>query len=118
MRLRTSSKIALFIVDETVFYESDFLAYFHNLCKDKFMINMILLERITLNPKVMIGKPVIRGTRLTVEFILNLLAQGATTTEILEEYQGLTLEDIQACLLFARESLNRTEFMPLELEKV
>jgi len=61
-----------------------------------------LLERITLNPKVMVGKPVIRGTRLTVEFILNLLAHGATTDEILEEYDGLTLEDIQACLLFAR----------------
>ena len=75
-----------------------------------------LLERITLNPKVMVGKPVIRGTRLTVEFILNLLAHGATTDEILDEYDGLTLEDIQACLLFARESLSRTDFMPLILE--
>ena len=75
-----------------------------------------LLERITLNPKIMVGKPVIRGTRLTVEFILNLLAHGATTTEILDEYDGLTLEDIQACLLFARESLSRTDFMPLVLE--
>ena len=61
-----------------------------------------LLERITLNPKVMVGKPVIRGTRLTVEFILNLLAHGATPAEILEEYNGLTPEDIRACLLFAR----------------
>ena len=61
-----------------------------------------LLERITLNPKVMVGKPVIRGTRLTVQFILNLLAHGATTDEILDEYDGLTLEDIKACLLFAR----------------
>jgi len=61
-----------------------------------------LLERITLNPKVMVGKPVIRGTRLTVEFILNLLAHGATTDEILDEYDGLTLEYLQACLLFAR----------------
>jgi uncharacterized protein (DUF433 family) len=75
-----------------------------------------LLERITLNPKVMVGKPVIRGTRLTVEFILNLLAHGATTAEILDEYDGLTPEDIQACLLFARESLSRTDFMPLILE--
>ncbi len=64
-----------------------------------------LLERITLNPKVMVGKPVIRGTRLTVEYILNLLAHGATVEEILEEYQGLTPEDIQACLLFAAKSL-------------
>lgn len=80
------------------------------------MKNQILLERITLNPKVMVGKPVIRGTRLTVEFILNLLAHGATTAEILDEYNGLTPEDIQACLLFAGESLSRMEFMPLIME--
>jgi uncharacterized protein (DUF433 family) len=55
-----------------------------------------LLERITLSPKVMAGKPIIKGTRLTVEYILNLLAHGATTEEILEEYQGLKPEDIQA----------------------
>lgn len=82
------------------------------------MNDQILLERITLNPKVMVGKPVIRGTRLTVEFILNLLAHGATNAEILDEYEGLTPEDIQACLLFARESLSRTDFMPLVLETV
>ncbi|MBC7259507.1 MAG: DUF433 domain-containing protein [Chloroflexi bacterium] len=75
-----------------------------------------LLERIALNPKVMVGKPVIRGTRLTVEYILNLLAHGATVTEILEEYQGLTPEDIQACLLFATKCLANTSFMPLEVE--
>lgn len=63
-----------------------------------------LLERITLNPKVMVGKPVIRGTRLTVEYILNLLAHGASATEILQEYQGLAEEDIQACLLLAAQS--------------
>ena len=75
-----------------------------------------LLERITLNPKVMVGKPVIRGTRLTVEYILNLLAHGATEAEILHEYQGLTREDIQACLLFASKSLDSTLFMPLAVE--
>jgi uncharacterized protein (DUF433 family) len=80
------------------------------------MKDELLLERITVNPKVMVGKPVIRGTRLTVEFILNLLAHGATTAEILDEYNGLTPEDIQACLLFARESLSRAEFMPLVWE--
>ena len=62
-----------------------------------------LLERIVLNPKVVRGKPVIKGTRLTVDYILNLLAHGATTTEILEEYEGLILEDILACLLFAKQ---------------
>ena len=49
-----------------------------------------LLDRIVLNPKIMVGKPVIRGTRLTVDFILNLLAHGATEKEILDEYKGLT----------------------------
>ena len=70
------------------------------------MTDQILLERITLNPKVMAGKPGIKETRLTVEFILNLLAHGATTAEITDEYQGLMPEDIQACLLFAGKSLS------------
>ncbi|MES1243909.1 MAG: DUF433 domain-containing protein [Acidobacteriota bacterium] len=72
-----------------------------------------LLDRITLDPKVMTGKPVIRGTRLTVEYILNLLAHGAAAETILEEYDGLTREDIQACLLFATRSLESTSFLPL-----
>lgn len=72
-----------------------------------------LLERITLDPKVMVGRPVIRGTRLTVELVLNLLAHGATRDEILTEYEGLTPEDIQACLLFATKSLQDTAFVPL-----
>lgn len=76
-----------------------------------------LLERITVNPKVMVGKPVIRGTRLTVEYILNLLAHGATVTEIVSEYKGLTKEDIQACILFATKSLESTTFMPLAVEQ-
>jgi len=75
-----------------------------------------LLERITLNPDVMTGKPVIKGTRLTVQFILGLLAHGASVEEILAEYKGLTREDIQACLLFATESLENTTFMPLTAE--
>lgn len=76
-----------------------------------------LLERIILDPKVMVGKPVIKGTRLSVEYILNLLAHGATTLEILE-YEGLTPEDIQACILFATKSMASTEFMPLTVEKM
>ena len=75
-----------------------------------------LLERITLNPKVMVGKPVIRGTRLTVQYILGLLVQGATVAEILEEYEGLTQADVQACLLFAAKSLESTVFLPLSTE--
>ena len=76
-----------------------------------------LLERIVINPKVMGGKPVIRGTRLTVEYILNLLAHGAKVEEILQEYKGLTEEDIRACILFATKALENTEFMPLAVEK-
>jgi uncharacterized protein (DUF433 family) len=75
-----------------------------------------LLGRIVLNPKVMVGKPVIRGTRLTVDFILNLLAHGATEKEILEEYKGLTKEDIRACFLFATKASKDTDFMPLAAE--
>jgi uncharacterized protein (DUF433 family) len=77
-----------------------------------------LLERITLDPKVMVGKPVIKGTRLTVEYILSLLAHGATQEEIITEYEGLTLEDIQACILFASKSLEANTFMPLIAETV
>lgn len=75
-----------------------------------------LLKRVTIDPKVMVGKPVIKGTRLTVEYILNLLAHGTTGAEILEEYEGLTQEDIQACLLFATKALESTTFMPLMAE--
>lgn len=74
-----------------------------------------LLERIVINPKLMAGKPVIKGTRLSVEYIMNLLAHGTTAIEILQEYQNLTLEDIQACLLFASKCLSNTTFMPLNI---
>ena len=80
------------------------------------MTDQQLLERISLNPDVMTGKPVVAGTRLTVEFILNLLAHGATADDILHEYPGLTLEDIQACILFATRSLADTSFMPLSID--
>jgi uncharacterized protein (DUF433 family) len=75
-----------------------------------------LLKRVVLNPRVMVGKPVIRGTRLTVEYILNLLAHGATVDEIVAEYDGLSVEDVQACLLFATKSLESTVFGPLVME--
>lgn len=74
-----------------------------------------LLERIVLDPTVMVGKPVIKGTRLTVDFILNLFAHGSTTQEILDEYSGLTPEDILACFLFATKTMRDTDFVPLDL---
>lgn len=77
------------------------------------MTDQELLNRITINPEVMVGKPVIKGTRLTIEYILNLLAHGATVTEILEEYEDLVEADIRACLLFASRTLESTSFMPI-----
>jgi len=73
-----------------------------------------LLDRIVLDPRIMVGKPIIKGTRLTVQHILNLLAHGATMEDILKEYGGLKKEDIQACLLYASATLEDTTFMPLE----
>jgi len=77
------------------------------------MTDQELLARIIVDPAVMVGKPVIKGTRLTAEYILNLLAHGSTTAEILQEYSGLAAEDIQACVLFATKFLEDTAFMPL-----
>ena len=77
------------------------------------MTDQQLLECISLDPKIMAGKPVVRGTRLAVDYILNLLAHGATVDEVLEEYQGLAPEDIQACILFAAKCLEDSEFMHL-----
>ncbi len=74
-----------------------------------------LLERVAINPKVMVGQPVIRGTRLTVQYILRLLASGLTPEQITVEYD-VALEDIKACLLFASEALEDNTFVPLTVE--
>ncbi len=81
------------------------------------MTDQRMLERIVIDPNVLVGKPVVKGTRLSVEYILNLLAHGSTTADIIAEYKGLTEEDIQACLLFASRSLENTAFMPLAAER-
>ena len=75
-----------------------------------------LLQRIVVDPDVVVGKPVICGTRLTVDYILNLFAHGATMGEVLREYGGLTEEDVRACFLFATRALEDTKFMPLAAE--
>ena len=62
-------------------------------------------ERITVDPKVLVGKPIIKGTRIAVEFVVDLLARGWTSAQILEEYDHLTPDDIQACLAYASEML-------------
>lgn len=72
-----------------------------------------LLERIEARPEILGGKPIIRGTRLSVEYIMNLLAHGESADEIVTEYDGLTVDDIRACLLFAKRTLEDLSFAPL-----
>lgn len=64
-----------------------------------------LLSRITADPKVFGGKPIIRGMRISVELILSLLAQGESVAEILDDYHDLQVEDIQACLAYAHAAI-------------
>jgi uncharacterized protein (DUF433 family) len=69
--------------------------------------------RIVIDPQVLVGKPTVRGTRLAVEFIIDLLAQGWTEAEILHNYPGLTHEDVQACLGYASATLRAEKVYPL-----
>ncbi len=73
------------------------------------MDNQNLLTRITVDPKVMVGKPTIRGLRITVEQVLKALAGGVTTQELLEDYPELEPEDIQAVLLYAAELVSEEQ---------
>ena len=82
------------------------------------MDNEDLLDRIAINPKVMVGKPVIQGTRLTVEYVLGLLAHRTSIEEILVEYPGLEKDDIYDCLLFASKTLQDASFVPIKAEAV
>jgi uncharacterized protein (DUF433 family) len=68
-----------------------------------------LLNRITVNPEVMVGKPTIRGLRITVEQILKALAGGLTVEDLLEDYPELEKEDIQAVLLYASERISEEQ---------
>ena len=60
-------------------------------------------QRIVANPEVLVGKPVIKGTRISVELVMDLLAAGYTQQQILDQYDHLAVEDIQACLAYAKE---------------
>lgn len=71
-------------------------------------------DRITTNPAIMIGKPVIAGTRLTVMFILDILAQGWSVDEILRNYPNLETDDIRACLAYASEVLSTEKVYSLQ----
>lgn len=70
---------------------------------------MTLTDRIEVNPEVMLGKPVIRGTRIPVELILRKLSEGASEADLLEAYPRLTREDIQAAMRYAADTLAHEE---------
>lgn len=61
--------------------------------------------RIILDPKVLVGKPVIKGTRISVELVIDLLGRGYTTQQVIEQYPHITAEDVQACLAYASQVL-------------
>jgi uncharacterized protein (DUF433 family) len=62
-------------------------------------------KRIVVDPNVLVGKPIIAGTRISVELVVDLLGRGYTTAQVLEQYDHLTVDDIQACLAYASEIL-------------
>ncbi|MCA9994538.1 MAG: DUF433 domain-containing protein [Anaerolineales bacterium] len=74
------------------------------------------LERIQLNPKIMVGKPVIKGTRIPVDLLVRMVAQGVSEAEILEEYPRLELADIRAALSYAAMLVAQDEIFPLQLQ--
>ncbi|MBM4254679.1 MAG: DUF433 domain-containing protein [Deltaproteobacteria bacterium] len=74
-------------------------------------------ERIVVNPDILVGKPVVKGTRLAVEFIVDLLAQGWPESEILRNYPGLTRDDILACLGYASAVLRAEKIYPLRFSE-
>lgn len=69
-------------------------------------------SHIILDPGILAGKPVVRGTRLSVEFIIGLLADGWTQSDILQNYPGLSADDIKACLVYAHELLKGEKIYP------
>ena len=71
-------------------------------------------ERIVIDPNILLGKPVVKGTRLSVEFIIELMAKGWSEAELLRNYPGLTREDIQACLSYASIVLQAERVYPLK----
>jgi uncharacterized protein (DUF433 family) len=75
-----------------------------------------LLERITIDPKVMVGKPVIRGTRIPVGLILKMLGQGISTEEILREYPRLEKVDIEAAIAYAARVIEHEDVFPLSVQ--
>ncbi len=70
-------------------------------------------QRIEVNPKVLVGKPVVKGTRISVELVLEMIAAGVPEAEILENYPGLSSEDLRACVAYAAELVASERVYPL-----
>ncbi len=75
-----------------------------------------LLSRITVNPRIFGGKPLVRGRRLAVEHVLNMLAAGDSAQTLLDAYPWLEAEDVRACLLYAAKVVSEERIEPLLLE--
>ena len=74
-------------------------------------------DRIEVNPEILAGKPVVKGTRLAVEFVVDLLAHGWPESEVLRNYPGLTHEDILACLSYASAVLHAEKVYPVPVSE-
>lgn len=70
-------------------------------------------DRINVDPSILVGKPVVKGTRIAVELVVDLMAKGWTQEQILDSYPNLTAEDIRACLAYASEVLHSERVYPL-----
>ena len=75
-------------------------------------MDTLVQDRIVLDPTILAGKPVIRGTRLSVEFVIGLLADGWSEAEIFENYPGVGPDDIRACLAYVRDMLKDERVFP------
>lgn len=77
-----------------------------------------LLRRISVNPKIFAAKPIIRGMRISVEMVLDLLSQGVPTDEILEDFPDLEYDDIRACLVYAKKLVANEHIDEIAIESL
>jgi uncharacterized protein (DUF433 family) len=76
---------------------------------------MLVADRIVVDPALLVGKPCVKGTRLSVDFLLGLLAQGWSEPDLLRNYPGLTHEDVLACLAYASELVGQEKVYPYQV---
>ena len=77
-------------------------------------LSMDWQDRISVDPKVLVGKPVVKGTRISVELVVDLMAKGWSQEQILDSYPNLTADDLRACLAYASELLHSEKVYPLQ----